>query len=100
MYKHIILFRFSSGLSHYQCLKLLEGLGRLQQDIPEIQNYRYGANDRDNLHHHGFDYAFVMEFADKDSRQRYQQNAHHQDYINHHLNHLIDDAIVFDMICE
>lgn len=100
MYNHIILFKFSVGLTQGQCFQLLDDLGKLQLKIPEILTYHYGINDSDNPHHQGFAYAFIMTFHGKAERQRYQDNPYHLDYINRHLNHNIEDAIVFDMNCE
>ena len=98
MYKHIILFKFRASLSAADALDLLRQLGELQVKIPEIKRYSYGFNDSDNFNNCGYQYACVMEFDSKQDRDAYQNNKHHQEFINKELNSVISDAIVFDMV--
>jgi hypothetical protein len=97
MYKHIILFKFSSSLSERFCLDLLDTLGQLQSAIPQIKGHHYSKNDPDNPHNQHFDYAFVMSFANKRDRYIYQNHASHQAFIQNQLEPVIEDAIVFDL---
>ncbi len=98
MFRHIILFRFKSQTSTAEIEAIFEKIGALQEMIPGILNYSWGANAWDN--HKGIDtpyaYAFVMDFDTKASRDAYQVHEAHVALVQQCVMPHIDSATVFD----
>ncbi len=84
MIKHIVLLEFASAVDELKINRVLEKLGDLRfSEVPQIKHFSYGKNCSSEDLNHGFNYAFIMEFATVVDRNIYLDNATHK-YIAKH----------------
>ena len=101
MIKHIVLLAFASEIEESKIKKALEKLGDLsKKEVPQIKSFSYGKNISPEHLDKGFNYAFIMEFANIKDRDIYLNNeAHKSIAVNDILPLLangINSAIVID----
>lgn len=99
MIRHIVLLSFKNELHDDVCMGLLEGLGKLQKEIPEIKSFSCGKNNSPENLDRGYLFGFVMEFLTKEDREVYLNHSAHIRYatdkiIPNLIN--VDSLIVFD----
>ena len=100
MIRHIVLLPFKDELSDDVCMELLEGLGQLQKEIPEIKSFSCGKNNSQENLDRGYLFGFVMEFLTKEDRDIYLNHSAHVNYamdkIIPNLVNGMNSPIVFD----
>ena len=98
MIQHIVLLKLKPGTTTAQKNALLEGLVALQRDdkIPGIVSITGGDNISPEGKAHGFDWGFVMTFADADARDAYLPHPEHKALGQNLLRPIVDDVLVLD----
>lgn len=81
MITHVVFFKFNPGTTNAEITKLADGLAGLPDVIPEIREFRFGA---DVIHsERSYDFGLVSSFDDLDALQRYQVHPEHQKVVAH-----------------
>lgn len=101
MIKHIVLLAFSSAIEESRIRKSIEKLGNLRhKEVPGILSFSYGRNCSPESLDQGFNYAFIMEFANEKERDIYLKNESHKAIAQNDIFPLlangIESAIVVD----
>jgi Stress responsive A/B Barrel Domain len=76
MIRHIVVFRWSESAPSDLNDTLAERLNKLPSLVPEIRDYRCGADAR--LRDGNFDFGVVADFDDVDAWRVYVANDEHQ----------------------
>lgn len=76
MIRHVVLFTWKPGTTAEQIAAVEAGLHRLRAAIPEIQDYRFGADVGINEGNH--DFAVAADFASVDDYLVYRDHPVHQ----------------------
>lgn len=78
MIKHIVLLKSSQHVSDQAIMQIFSLLGRLKNIIPGMQSFEAGKNcSLENLER-GYQYAFIISFADQQARDSYLEHPEHQ----------------------
>lgn len=100
MLRHVVLFEFAEGVSEERRVEIMEELGTLRQEVPEVRDYSWGQNVSSEGLDHGFTVGFVMEFDNAEDLGRYLEHPAHVkiagDVIIPALQNGRDSIIVFD----
>ena len=98
MIQHIVLLKLKPGTTSAQKEALLEGLIALQREgrIPGIESVSGGDNCSPEGKAHGFDWGFVMTFADAAARDAYLPHPAHKAVGKELLRPIADDVLVLD----
>ena len=90
MIRHIVLLPFKEELHDDVCMELLQGLGQLKKEIPEIQTFSCGKNNSPENLDRGYLFGFTMEFLTKEDREAY---LNHPTHINYATNKIIPNLV-------
>ena len=96
MIQHIVLLKLKPDATTEQKATLLDGLIALEDKIPGIESVSGGDDNSPEGKGHGFDWAFVMTFADAEARDAYLPNPDHQALGQDLLRPIVDDVLVLD----
>jgi len=97
MIQHIVLLKLKQGTTEEQKAALLDGLLALKQDkIPGIEVVSGDDNGSPEGKGHGFDWGFVMTFADEAARDAYLPHPDHKALGQGLLRPIAEDVLVFD----
>ena len=96
MIQHIVLLKLKPGATADQKTALRDGLIDLQRKIPGIESVSGGDDNSPEGKQHGFDWGFVMTFADAAARDAYLPHADHKTVGQTLLRPIVDDVLVFD----
>jgi hypothetical protein len=103
-FKHIVLVRFKPQTTREEIAEVFEALDDLQETIPGIVDICSGPYESPEGLHKGFTHAFVVTFADVESRDRYLEHPNHEVVKQLLLKHLaggLADVIAFDFkVCD
>lgn len=76
MLRHVVLFRWRSGVTEDEVASVAAALGQLPAAIPTIRHYRFGADV--GLNDGNADFAVVADFDDVDGYLTYRDHPAHQ----------------------
>jgi hypothetical protein len=76
MYRHVVLFRFTSESTPEQREAVLAGLRALPAQIPELVDYRVGPNL--GAAEQNYDFAVVADFAEPEHFDVYLEHPAHE----------------------
>lgn len=98
MIQHIVLLKLKPGTTPKQKQALLDGLVALKRDglIPGIEAISGGDDNSPEGKAHGFDWGFVMTFADAAARNAYLPHPAHKALGQNLLRPIADDVLVLD----
>lgn len=101
MIKHIVLLAFSPNIASDKIKQVLEKLGDLRHTaLPQIKSFSYGKNSSPEQLDYGFNYGFIMEFANQNDRAIYLNSELHQQIAKNEvlplLKNGIKSVVVFD----
>tara|TARA_B100000029_G_scaffold292475_1_gene285977 strand:+ start:586 stop:885 length:300 start_codon:yes stop_codon:yes gene_type:complete len=96
MIQHIVLLRLKPGTTAEQKAALLDGLVALRGTIAGIESVTGGDDNSPEGKQHGFDWGFVMTFADADARDAYLPHPDHQALGAQLVRPIADDVLVLD----
>jgi hypothetical protein len=103
-YKRIVLLRFPPQTPREEIAAIFEALDELQQQVPGIIDVASGPYDSSEGLHKGFTHAFIMTFADVESRDACLEHAEHEAFrqsIERQLAGGLADVIAFDFkVCD
>jgi hypothetical protein len=103
-YKHIVLVRFKPQTTHEEIAEVFEALDELKDKIPGIVDICSGPYESPEGLHKGFTHAFIVTFADLESRDAYLEHPAHEpvkQLIIAHLAGGLADVIAFDFkVCD
>lgn len=103
-YKHVVLLKFSPQTSREEIAAIFEALDDLQQKVPGIVDICSGPYDSPEGLHKGFTHAFIVTFADAQSRDGYLEHPDHEvvkQMIVKQLAGGLADVIAFDFkLCD
>jgi len=103
-FKHIVLVRFKPQTTREEIAEVFEALDDLPEKIPGIVDICSGPYESPEGLHKGFTHAFVVTFADVESRDRYLEHPDHEVVKQLLLKHLaggLADVIAFDFkVCD
>jgi hypothetical protein len=77
--RHIVLFSFPEGRDEDFITRMSAGLQRMVAAVPDIAHATWGTDiteGRDN-----YDFALVLDFADREAYQGYRDHAAHKQFI-------------------
>jgi hypothetical protein len=94
--QHIVLLKLKPDATAEQKAALLDGLIALKDKIPGIESVSGGDDNSPEGKQHGFDWGFVMTFADADARDAYLPHPDHKALGQQLLRPIVDDVLVFD----
>jgi hypothetical protein len=97
--KHIVLLRFSPQTPREDIAEIFEAVDDLQDKIPGIVDVCSGPYESPEGLHKGFTHAFIVTFADVESRDAYLEHAAHepvQQMIVEAVSGNLDDVLAFD----
>ena len=75
MFRHVVLLRWTPDATPEQLAHVEAGLAALPSLIPEIRDYKFGADARVN--DGNFDLAIVADFDDVDTYLMYRDHPDH-----------------------
>jgi len=90
--RHIVLLKFKDRT---KADALFAALGELQKPIPAILEYTYGPYSSPEGMNQGYEYAFVMVFADAAARNLYLDHPEHEKVKQTYLPY-VESVIAFD----
>jgi hypothetical protein len=93
--KHIVLTRIKEGTSEDKIDQLFQEILDISEAIPGVEDYVSGPNCSPEGLNHGYNYGFVMTFADIDSRDGYLKHPD-REKITAVLQPHIESNIIFD----
>lgn len=98
MIQHIVLLKLKAGVDDASRHALLDGLRAMQASgaIPGIVSVDGGDNDSPEGKSHGFDWGFVVVFADAAARDAYLPHPDHVELARTLVRPIAEDVLVFD----
>ena len=96
MIQHIVLLKLKPDATAEQKAALLDGLIALKDKISGIESISGGDDNSPAGIQHGFNWGFVMTFADADARDAYLPPPDHKVLGQQLLRPIVDDVLVFD----
>ena len=96
MIQHIVLLKLKPDVTAEQKAALLDGLIALKDKISGIESVSGGDDNSPEGKQHGFNWGFVMTFADADARDAYLPHPDHKALGQQLLRPIVDDVLVFD----
>lgn len=78
MIRHIVLIRFKPELTETDIAALFAELHRIQGKVPGLLAITSGRSESPEQMERGYMHGFVVDLADWDALQAYQDNADHQ----------------------
>ncbi|QQR35387.1 Dabb family protein [Devosia oryziradicis] len=78
MIRHVVLFKFRSGVSADERAEIYAGLDALVGQIDGLLSATFGPNISPEGLGQGFNDGFIMDFADAAARDRYLPHPAHQ----------------------
>src|SRR5438874_108708 len=79
-FRHVVMMRWAEAATEAQLEALIEGLGRLPGQIPQIRHYTFGRDA--GLAEGNYDFVIVAEFADVEDYKVYRDHPDHVALIN------------------
>ena len=77
--RHVVMFRWVEGLPDDHVERVCAGLAQLPGLIPEIRDYRFGANL--GINPGTYDFVVVADFDDEAGYLTYRDHPDHQRFI-------------------
>ena len=96
MIKHIVLFKFKKNIGEETVTSFRDSFFGIKNSIPGIISITGGLNISIEGKSKGYNIAFVLTFRDIKDRDNYLPHIKHQQFIEKHINPLIEDVLVFD----
>lgn len=93
--KHVVSFKFKDNISQTKIDEALLSFAHLKNEIPEIRELEWGANDSTEGLSNGFDYCFTLTFDNYNAREVYTFHEAHL-LAGKKLMPLLDDVFVMD----
>jgi hypothetical protein len=78
MIRHVVLFKFRSGVSADERAEIYAGLNALVGQIEGLLSAEFGPNISPEGLGQGFNDGFIMDFVDAAARDRYLPHPAHQ----------------------
>jgi hypothetical protein len=78
MIRHIVLIRFKPSLSEAEIAALFTELGQIRSQLPGFLAITAGRSESPEQMERGYMHGFVIDFADWDALQAYQDHPDHQ----------------------
>jgi hypothetical protein len=91
VFRHVGLVRWADGATTRQRAHVESGLAELPGLIPEIRDYRFGADARVN--EGNFDLAIVADFDDVDGYLVYRDHPAHVAVINDRIRPILAERV-------
>ncbi len=98
-YKHIVLLRLKPQTTREEIAEIFEALDELPEKISGIDDISSGPYESPEGMHKGFTHAFIVTFADAESRDAYLEHPAHHAFKQLVLKQLaggLADVIAFD----
>ena len=89
MIRHCVLLRFTDDATADQRQAVLDGLATMPEAIPEIEVYRFGADEA--LADTNWDLAVTGDFADEAAYRVYAEHPAHLALIADHIRPILAD---------
>jgi hypothetical protein len=103
-FKHVVLLRLKPQTSHEEIAEIFEALDDLQETIAGIVDICSGPYESPEGLHKGFTHAFIVTFADVESRNAYLEHPAHERFKQLIIQHLaggLADVVAFDFkVCD
>ena len=98
MLQHVVLLKLKPGVGDDRKAALLDGLRAMQSSgaVPGIVSVSGGDNDSPGGKSHGFDWGFVVAFADAAARDAYLPHPDHLELARTLVRPIAEDVLVFD----
>ena len=93
---HVVLFRFRPGAEAASIVRVQEALAALPAAVPAIGRYQDGVNVSPEGRGQGYDWGFVMTFADARARDAYLDDPAHV-AVHPLIDALVEEVLVYDL---
>lgn len=98
-FKHIVLLRFKPQTTREEIAEIFDSLDELPEKIPGMIDICSGPYESAEGMHKGFTHAFIVTFADVESRDAYLEHPAHEEFKQLVVKRLaggLADVIAFD----
>lgn len=95
MLVHIVLFTWKEDVSQSQVDALTRAIGNLPEQIPELQQLRFGPDVK--LRAGNADYGLVATFADQAGWNAYQASTAHKALIAEYITPILASRVAIQM---
>ncbi len=103
-FKHIVLLRFKPQTTRDEIAEVFESLDELPEKLPGIVDVCSGPYESPEGLHKGFTHAFIVTFADSESRDSFLEHPAHEkmkELIVQNLAGGLADIVSFDFkVCD
>ena len=99
VYRHVVAFKFKETATDAQIQEIIEGFGKLQDDIPEIIAFEHGTNVSPEGLDQGFTHVFLVTFKDKAGLAVYLPHPAHKTFVEKLLP-LLEEPFVVDYVAK
>ena len=103
-FKHIVLLRLKPQTTREEIAEIFETLDELPEKIPGMVDVASGPYDSPEGMHKGFTHAFIITFANAESRDAYLEHPAHEQFKQLVVKQLaggLADVIAFDFkVCD
>lgn len=96
MLEHIVLLKLKDGITEAQTQALVDGLNALKEVIPGLLEATGGYNNSPEGKDGGFNYGFIVRFADAAARNTYVPHPKHIELAQTLVRPIVDDVLVLD----
>jgi Stress responsive A/B Barrel Domain len=96
-FRHVVLFTWTSEATEEQKAAVAERLGELPGIIPEIRDYRIGADA--GINDGNYDFAVAADFTDRESYLAYRDHPYHRGVVAETIRPIMADraAVQYDL---
>lgn len=99
VYRHVVVFKFKETTTDEQINQIVEGFGKLQNDIKEISAFEHGTNVSPEGLDQGFTHVFLVTFKDKAGLDVYLPHPAHKAFVEKLLP-LLEQPFVVDYVAK
>jgi hypothetical protein len=96
--QHIVLMKLKPDITDEQLEAAFDAGSELPDQIPGLQKLTYGRDRSEPAH--GFSLASVVEVADEEALEVYLNHPKRNEYLERHVDPLIEDRIEIDVPSE
>lgn len=96
MIKHVVMMKFKPGAEESRFSELEKLMGKLPDEIPQIQFYQFGLDIVRS--ERSYDFGLVSEFDNVEALKTYQTHPKHLEALEI-IKELFDSIIAVDFVC-
>ncbi len=79
--RHVVLLAFKDGTTGAEIAEIARRFGALQESIPGIEAFEWGADNSTEGLGRGYSHCFTLTFASAEARDAYLPHPRHQEFV-------------------